>query len=534
MSIITGERPRFRLAIFAAGALAAGTMGFAGPAQAAAADPNAVSGTVTNHTGGAALPEAYVYMHGLGPIEFSASTEADSDGQYMIDGLSQAGSYEIEGSSGLSDGTDVEVDKIVQITQGQIDSGLNLDLDLNVPLDSVDVTLTGGNDPAVGETLTASATATPDYALNSSWSWYRVNQSEDGGEDTPIPGATGPSYTVTTADLGLQIYAVDDATSTAGWNYSDGVTGYSNYSDQVVGPYKVFGTAHDAEGDVLPGTTNVYISNDSSDFYKNVEVDDQGNYSIKGLPGAGTYSLYFSNCPTDDTCKVQTNETATIGAEEQSAEVNATLNTEYKGVDGTLTGSAIVGQTLTATSGGFTPDYTNVTTPTWVWYRISPDAQDSGELQEIPGATTSTYTLTTADKGYFVGAFQVSSSGDGYGYAEAHAGQTGTPVAAAYTGPATLPFAGAVQSVKGAGKVGKTLSAPTLAVPAGGRVTYQWYRVAKAGKHHRVVTKAIGGARTSHYKLKKKDKGTKVFVTEVVTAPGYATAAVSTKPVRVH
>ncbi|MFT4288874.1 hypothetical protein [Nocardioides sp.] len=162
----------------------------------------------------------------------------------------------------------------------------------------------------------------------------------------------------------------------------------------------------------------------------------------------------------------------------------------------TVTGTAQVGQTLTAVPG------------TWEPADVTLAYQWSADGQPITGATSATYVVP----GEKVGArLTVSVTGTTGSVSETATSAPTAPVAA---GTLTV----ATPTVKGKAKVGKKLTASVTA-PEGAVVTYQWF----AGK------KAIKGATKATLKLKKKQAGKKITVTATVVSTGYETAAVTSK-----
>ncbi|MDR1834120.1 MAG: Ig-like domain repeat protein, partial [Propionibacteriaceae bacterium] len=169
-----------------------------------------------------------------------------------------------------------------------------------------------------------------------------------------------------------------------------------------------------------------------------------------------------------------------------------------------ISGSAVVGSTLTAITSGWTPS--NVTLY-YQWYRNG---------VAIPGATGQTYTLTAADQGATI---TVGVTGGHNDYAPAAgAASAGVIAPAPYQAPAVSITAGKV-TITGTPAIGKTLKANTGTwSPAGVSFNYQWYRNGKA------ISKAYG----STYKLVKADKYAKITVVVTGLYPNaYNVSAVS-------
>ncbi len=159
----------------------------------------------------------------------------------------------------------------------------------------------------------------------------------------------------------------------------------------------------------------------------------------------------------------------------------------------TITGTAAVGQTLTAIPG------------TWTPADVTLSYQWSADGQPIAGATTATLALTAAQAGKKI---TVAVTGTASGLSETKASAETTPVA---NGSVTVE----TPTLTGKAKAGKKLTAavtlPAGVDPAQTAVTYQWFK----GK------KAIKGATGASLKLTKKLAGKKVSVQVTVTATGY-------------
>jgi hypothetical protein len=160
----------------------------------------------------------------------------------------------------------------------------------------------------------------------------------------------------------------------------------------------------------------------------------------------------------------------------------------------TISGSAVVGQKLTAHTGTWKPE---PVTHRYQWNRNG---------AAISGATASTYTPTSSDRGRSI---TVSVWGGKYGYS-----------AATKTSAATAPVLGALitkaPTVSGTAKVGATLTAtPGSWSPTPVSFSYQWKRGGST----------IAGATAATYKLTNDDAGRTITVTVVGTKSGYQSAS---------
>ena len=159
----------------------------------------------------------------------------------------------------------------------------------------------------------------------------------------------------------------------------------------------------------------------------------------------------------------------------------------------TVTGTAKVGQKLTAKAGTWKPAAARVS---YQWYRGT---------TAIKGATASGYTAQAADAGATL-SVRVTGSSTGY--------VTVTKASKATAKVAKGDLTAAKVAISGKAKAGSTLRAdPGDWAPDGVAFAYQWYR----GKT------AIKGATAASYKLVKADAGKKVKVVVRGSKAGYAT-----------
>lgn len=167
-----------------------------------------------------------------------------------------------------------------------------------------------------------------------------------------------------------------------------------------------------------------------------------------------------------------------------------------------VTGTAEVGQTLTADAGSWTPE------PSAVAYQWTRDEEP------IDGATGPSYRLVAADEGH---ALAVTVTVSARGLADATGSSEPVTVGAGTLLPTSLP------TISGKAKVGSRLSATPGGWPDGTTVTYQW---TSGGR-------PIAGATGSSYTPTGREGGTAVSVTVTATLAGYAPATAQSHAVDV-
>ena len=189
----------------------------------------------------------------------------------------------------------------------------------------------------------------------------------------------------------------------------------------------------------------------------------------------------------------------------------------------TISGTAQVGRTLTASTSGIT-DSDGLTDATFAYQWLSSDVSSD---PDISGATSSTYTLLESDEGKTI-KVRVSFTDD-RGHQET---LTSLPTAAVAARPNSA--ATGAPTISGTVRVGQTLTASTLGISdsdglSGATFTYQWLTSRDA---------EIDGATSSTYTLVEADEGKtiKVRVSFIddrghqETLTSEATAAVATSP----
>ena len=181
--------------------------------------------------------------------------------------------------------------------------------------------------------------------------------------------------------------------------------------------------------------------------------------------------------------------------------VSAAPNTLATGAP-TITGTAQVGQTLTAVTTGIT-DADGLTSPTYTYQWIRVDGTDE---EDISGENSSTYILVDADLGTTI-KVKVSFTDD------ANNPETLTSAATAAVSAAANTLATGAPTITGTAQVGQTLTAGTTAImDADGLTsvsyTYQWIGVATDNTETN-----ISSATASTYTLVAADQGTTVKVT---------------------
>ncbi|MFT4280176.1 glycosyl hydrolase 53 family protein [Microbacterium sp.] len=166
----------------------------------------------------------------------------------------------------------------------------------------------------------------------------------------------------------------------------------------------------------------------------------------------------------------------------------------------TISGTARVGQTLTASAGEFTPAVDHVD---YQWLR---------DGAAISGATASSYVVVAADRGAEL-SVRVTASRAGWTSASATSGSVKVDRVFASVG---------APKITGTAEVGKKLTASVSVSPDAAKA-YQWS----------VDGKAIAGATSASYTVRAADAGKKLTVAVTLTRAGYEAVTVTSTPTTV-
>jgi len=250
----------------------------------------------------------------------------------------------------------------------------------------------------VGATLTANPGSWTDPAATFAYAWQRCDAS---GTCAPIDGATGSTYTPTSADLGQTLRVEVTATGTNGAS----ATADSATVGPVTVPAPTATSAPSIAGTPTVGATLTANAGSWSDPSATIAYQwqrcDAAGGSCTAIAGA-TGSSYT---PTSDDAGSQLRvevtavnaagtgvaDSAAVGPVAQPAPPAAPSSTGAP----SISGDATVGSTLTASAGSWSDPSATIA---YQWQRC--DA--NGTCTAIDGATGSTYTLTSNDSGSLI------------------------------------------------------------------------------------------------------------------------------------
>jgi len=265
------------------------------------------------------------------------------------------------------------------------------DEDSNLPINLTPPVISGTAER--GETLTSttgtwSGTGTITFA----YQWQRDN--------VDISGATSSTYVLVADDDNTSITCVVTATDDEG---------STNSSSNAISP--ILGSPYNLVTPVASGTGQVgqtlSTTNGSWQGIATITFTYQWRRDASDISGAtsSTYTLVADDYATDIDCMV----TATngLGSANQDSNDIANIAGSVPVISGvpTISGTAKVGEILTATAASVTG--TPTPTDTFQWQR-----SDDGSTgwANVSGATSTTYTAVSADEGKFLRVVQTSTN----------------------------------------------------------------------------------------------------------------------------
>ncbi|MDQ2105974.1 DUF4347 domain-containing protein, partial [Azospirillum isscasi] len=337
-----------------------------------------------------------------------------------------------------------------------------------------------------------SGTATVGNALsttNGSWSdpdgdnrsftyqWYRADDT-NGTNAASITGATSATYTLTTSDAHKYLRVVVTANDGKGGTptATSAYTAIANSAPVNSVAPSVTGTA--TVGNALSTTNGSWSDPDGDNrsytyqWYRATDTAGAGETAITGATSA-TYTLVAGDLGKYVRVVVTANDgrggTQTATSTRTVVAAGSGNGAPTNSVVPSVTGTAKVGNALSATNGSWTDPDGDSLSYTYQWYRA--DDTNGTNAASITGATSATYTLTTSDAHKYLRVVVTANDGNSH-----------TPTATStYTAIAnSAPVNSVAPSVSGTATVGNALSTTngSWSDPDGDNrsYTYQWYR----------------------------------------------------------
>ncbi|MDQ6867126.1 MAG: hypothetical protein M3178_01420 [Pseudomonadota bacterium] len=357
-----------------------------------------------------------------------------------------------------------------------------------VPVNTVLPTISGT--PQVGQTLTATNGIWTNSPTSFTYQWNRAG--------TAIGGATASTYVPVSADVGNTLTISVTATNGTGSSAPATSAATGAVIDIIATNSSVPTISGTAQvGQTLTATTGTWTHNPTSFTY-------QWNRAGGAISGAtaSTYVPVAADVGNTLTVAVVARNSGGSSAPATSAATGAVIDIIATNSSvPTISGTAQVGQTLTATTGTWTH---NPTSFTYQWNRAG---------GAISGATASTYVPVAADVGNTLMVAVVARNSGGSS-APATSAATSTVIPA----PPAVPVNTALPTISGTPQVGQTLTATNGTwTNSPTSFAYQWNRAGGA----------ISGATASTYVPVAADVGNTLTVS-VTAANGSGSSAPAT------
>jgi len=273
-----------------------------------------------------------------------------------------------------------------------VPAGKKYDAEVNAaPVNTAPPAIAGT--PSIGQTLTATAgtwTGTP--APSFAYQWQRCDAAGSGCVD--IAGGTGTTYVVQPADAGATLRVRVSATNVAGTaSATSPATGVVATAPANVTPPSITGTV--AVGSPLAGSVGSWSGVPVPTFaFQWQRCDFQGN-GCTAIAGATTTAYTIQSADVGSTLRVQVVATNVAGkASATSAQSSIVTSAPANTTPPSISGAVGPGSTVTASSG----TWSGVPAPTFAFQWQRCDSQGNG-CTAIAGATTTTYTIQSADGG---------------------------------------------------------------------------------------------------------------------------------------
>ena len=364
---------------------------------------------------------------------------------------------------------------------------------------------------------TGSWDGTPD---SFSYTWERCSDSDCVGYSN-IAGATGSTYTLTSADAGHKVFAAVSATNgwgTSGWAFAYPVGPVSAVPLNTAAPH-VTGSAQ--VGATLTSTAGTWSGADGSYEYEWLRCNASCTI-LSGQTGS-TYVVTLADVGHSLATAVRAHNSAGWSAYTGSSNMVGPIpSPPTNSVRPHVAGTAQVPATLTTTAGTWSgsPDSYG-----YQWWRCVPSGGGGCTPGLISGQTASTYVLTSVDVGATIYPAVRAHSADGWS-AYVVADNSIGPITAAVQPPVQVPANTTAPHVSGSVTVGATLTvaagdwsgAPDL-------YAYEWWHCLPAAGGG-CMPSAIAGATGTTYVLGAGDVGGMVYArVSAHNAGGWSAAA---------
>ena len=334
------------------------------------------------------------------------------------------------------------------------------------------------------------------------------------GQQSPSPLSQGPRRLSAGYVLSAALVAVVALVSTAALSSGSAhASGQAQASGQAVPPQNtalpsISGTA--AAGSTLSATSGSWSGDTPMSFGYQWRHCDSSGANCASISGATNSTYTIAN--GDVGSRLRARVTATNGAGQANADsaatsVVTTTTSPTNTVEPGVTGSTVVGQTLTGTNGSWSGTGPITFSYQWVHCPSNGGASDGSNCPNISGATNTTYTLQSSELGERLRLRVKASNNAGSKIAASNA--TAAITGAGSSGPGNKRE----PSISGQTTQGSTITSSTGKWNGKTPFTfaYQWVRCGSdGGKPDGSNCAVISGAGASTYVLQAADVGARL------------------------
>jgi hypothetical protein len=352
-----------------------------------------------------------------------------------------------------------------------------------------------------GQTLTSTTGTWTGSPTSYARAWQRCDTA--GANCTAISGATGTTYLVTSADVGMTIRVKVTATNASG---SSSATSAATGVVSAAAPVNsaapaITGTAKD--GQTLTSSTGTWTGTTPLTYARQWRRCDSAGANCADIAGATGTTYALTGLDVGSTVRVVVTASNTAGSAPATSAATAVVTTAPPANTAapTISGTAKEGQLLSASTGTWTGSA--AITYTYQWQSCT---SAGASCAAISGATLSTYRLAAADVGRTVKVSVTATNGVGT------ASATSTASAVATTGP---PVNTVAPTAAGTARDGQTLTTTNGSWAGTATISYtrQWKRCDVNG----ASCVSISGATGTSYTLVSADVGSTIRATWTAT-----------------
>ena len=344
--------------------------------------------------------------------------------------------------------------------------------------------------------------------------------------ERPAPGTHGhPRRLSASYVLPAALVAVVSLVSAAALSNSSARASSQATPPQNTALPAVSGSA--STGSVLSATSGSWLGDTPITFAYQWRRCDSSGANCASISGATNSTYTVANGDVGSRLRARVTATNAVGqasADSAATNVGTATTSPTNTVEPAITGSIVVGQTLTGTNGTWSGTSPITFSYQWVHCPSNGGASDGSNCPSISGATNTTYTLQSSDLGHRLRLRVKASNNAGSRVVASN------PTAAITSASSNGPTNRKEPSISGQATQGSTLTTSTGKWNGQTPITfaYQWVRCGSdGGKSDGSNCAVISGAGASTYTLQAADLGARLRARVTATNGGGSSAATS-------